>query len=763
MPVYPRHKLPDFRKGMVISMRKTFLWNQDWTFRKGDDTTAVAWEAVNLPHTWNAFDGQDGGGDYYQGQAQYRKILNVTKEHKSVFIRFGAVSKKAEIWCNQMFVGQHLGGFSAFTFELTPYLKEGENEILVKADNSNELPIYPRSADFTFFGGIYRDVELIVFDSDTHFDVSTYGTNGVFVTPHEDNLVEIDTYITGGCKLFAEIRDREGTVVAAKETMAESGKAHFTITVPKAHRWNGQEDAYLYQLKLRAGNDDEVETTFGFRSFSVTQEDGFFLNGRSYPLHGVSRHQDREDKGWAVTESDQLEDMEIIREMGANTIRLAHYQHAPFFYDLCDRYGMVVWAEIPFISVYDDRPEADENLRCQLRELIYQNYNHPSICFWGIANEIGIGGESKAQYDMLAELNTMAKEIDPIRLTAIANVGMTKPQSPLFHTADVATYNEYMGWYEGTADDHGEFCDDRHSQLQDVPLGISEYGADAVLSWHSETPKCKDYTEEYQALVHEKAEQAFSKRPYLWATWLWNMFDFAADSRDEGGCKGRNNKGLVTYDRKVKKQAFYYYKARWSKEPFVYVCGQRFTIRADEEIIIKVYSNLPKVSLSVNGNRVGTQEGNAVFCFPVHLIEGENEIVASGPDGIEDTLMIQKTDVLPKEYTLVVEKNLSSNVKQWFADISSDVVKEIVVNGGYLSVYDPLEEVYQYPEGYAAVQEIIRTPLAVDHKAMADRMATGGAMSFHSIWNHINRLLPDEAYYLLNDRLNKIKKENSNL
>jgi beta-galactosidase len=739
-------------------MRTELLWNQEWTFYKGEDIVNAVWEAVTLPHTWNAYDGQDGGGDYYQGSACYSKVFHMDKKQKTVYIRVGAANKKAEVWCNKEFVGEHLGGFSAFCFELTPYLKIGDNKILIKVNNSNELSIYPYSADFTFFGGIYRDVKLITFDNETHFDVTTYGVDAVFVTSHVSGQVEIKAKVTTTTVVNATIYDAQDREVVSCHKTSDSTQVYFNMSVQSPHIWNGLDNPYLYKVKLTIDGCDEVCVSFGFRSYEVTKENGFFLNGKSYPLHGVCRHQDREDKGWAISKEDQIEDMDIIREIGANTIRLAHYQHSSFFYDLCDKAGMVVWAEIPFISMYKNRPEADENLRVQLRELIYQNYNHTCICFWGIANEIGICGESKKQYDILLELNRMAKELDPQRLTAIANVGMTKPESPLFHTTDVATYNEYMGWYEGTADDHGTFCDEKHKELSDVPLGISEYGADAVLSWHSETPKCKDYTEEYQAIVHEKAEQAFAHRPYLWATWLWNMFDFAADARDEGGCKGRNNKGLVTYDRKVKKQAFFYYKAKWGKEPFVYICGKRFTVRANEEIIIKVYSNLKNVTLFVNGEEVGTKEGEVVFEFPVHLCEGINEIKAVSSDGSIDTLTLTKADKLPKEYTLVVEKAMSANVAQWFANMQTEAVKEIVVKEGYLSVYDPLEEVYKYPDGYAAVLEIIRTPLSVDQPAMAERMATGGAMSFHSIWNHINKMLPDEAYYILNDRLNKIKR-----
>lgn len=735
-------------------MRRIVCWNSDWSFRKEG---VPDWEAVSLPHTWNALDGQDGGGDYYQGIGWYRKTFTMKPDGTQVYIRFGAVSKMATVICNGQTVGEHRGGFSAFTFDLTPHLQDGENEILVRADNSLDLPIYPRSADFTFFGGIYRDVQLICFDTNVHFDVATFGTDALFVTPDAQGQVSISVYAPSGEAVALSLLDGLGNVVDSGKTISIDGKAQICLTVEHPMLWDGVEAPNLYTCMASIA-DDCISTSFGFRSFSVNPCEGFFLNGRSYPLHGVCRHQDRENLGWALTEKEHTEDMTLIREIGANTVRLAHYQQAPFFYDLCDQNGIVVWAEIPFISVYDDRREADDNLLTQLRELIMQNYNHPAICFWGIANELGIGGESDNMIHMLEELHCFAKELDGSRLTTIANVGMTMPESEQFHITDVASYNEYMGWYEGTPDDHGAFCDERHARMPEIPLAISEYGADSVLSWHSAEPKCKDYTEEYQAIVHEKAYTDFEKRPYLWATWLWNMFDFAADARDEGGCKGRNNKGIVTFDRKIKKQAFYFYKAKWSKDPFVYICGKRFIKRPEEQIEIKVYSNAAEVTLMVNGQKVGTQTGNAIFCFKnVSLTDEGNLITVFADNGVSDSLAIEKVSEMPREYTYVVQKDVSSNVAQWFA-AQTVAVKELVIREGFLSVKDPLELVYQYPEGKQAVKEVIQEPLRIDHPEMATRMDTGGAMSFASIWNHINKLLPDEAIYILNERLNKIPK-----
>lgn len=756
-------------------MRTRINWNDNWRFCKGELDENPDFEVVKLPHTWNAFDGQDGGNDYYQGVAWYQKSFPFNGEWKDVYVRFGAVSKMAEIWCNGNYVGKHCGGFSAFTFRLTPFLREGTNEILVKANNSNELPIYPQQADFTFFGGIYREVELLCFEQEEHFDVTTYGTDPIFIKPETDGNVSVNAYAIGGKCALIQIFDMDGTCVAESEKVScdtialKEEKLELVAKVENPHLWNGTKDAYLYEIKVSLLNEedellDQMSSKFGFRYFSVTADKGFFLNGASYPLRGVCRHQDRENMGWAITEKEHYEDMSLIREIGANTIRLAHYQQASFFYDLCDQNGMVVWAEIPFISVHDARKEADENLISQMRELVLQNYNHPSICFWGIANEVGIGGESEQMYEILRKLNQLTKELDASRLTVIANVGMTKTSSPLFHITDVTSYNEYKGWYEGTKEDHGAFCDERHSEIPDVPLAISEYGAESVLSWHSEEPKLKDYSEEYQALVHEAAEASFEERSYIWATWLWNMFDFAADARDEGGCKGRNNKGLVTYDRKVKKQGFYFYKACWSNEPFIYLCGKRFKKHAADKITVKVYSNQKQVELIVNGRQVETLCGKTIFEFKdVTLQQGYNEVLVKTPEGFLDSTVLEKISKYPEEYVWKEEKNYSEAVTQWFANIkemASENVenRELVIKEGYLSVKDSMEEIYKYPEGYQAVQELIATPLAVENPAMAKRMASGGALNFHSIWGHISKLLPDEAYYLLNERLNKIKK-----
>lgn len=741
-------------------MRRIIDFNRNWNFSKGAPEEITAWEQVSLPHTWNALDGQDGGGDYYQGLGTYKKTIVKPEDAAKTYIRFGAASKKAEIYVNGEKLGEHSGGFSSFTLDLTGHLKDGENELMVVVNNSNQLPIYPRMADFTFFGGLYRGAELITFTSEDHFAVDIWGADGLFVTPGADGSVKVSVHTDSELPIKVELADAEGGVCANAQGTADGKELVLQMKTENPHLWDGLEDPYLYTVKAVLGDgEDEIAAKIGFRSYQVDAARGFFLNGRSYPLHGVTRHQCRENMGWAITEREHMEDIAIIREIGANTIRLGHYQHAQELLDLCDRHGLILWAEIPFITVYDNRREADENLRTQMKELICQNFNHPAICFWGLANELGIGGESEPMIAMLKELNAMVKEMDPSRLTTIANVGMTPTSSEQFRISDVTSYNEYMGWYEGTVDDHGPFCDERHNQIPEIPMAISEYGADCLTKWHSASPKCKDYTEEYQALVHEKAYLAFEKREYLWATWLWNMFDFAADGRDEGGCKGRNNKGLVTFDRKIRKQAFYFYKACWSKDPFVYITGKRFLKRHEETIEVKIYSNRKKVTLTVNGKELGTKEEDRIFIFEnVPLDRKFNEIIAVTEDGQMDTLIIEKVDQPVEEYIFKEEKLVSANVAQWFADFQS-TDKEPEIIEGYLSVDDTLEEIYRYPEGKKAILELIQKPMSLDQPGQAARLDNGGGLSVRSLWNHIGKYFPDGLLYMVNDRLNKIKKD----
>jgi beta-galactosidase len=547
------------------------------------------------------------------------------------------------------------------------------------------------------------------------------------------------------------------------------GLATVELTVPNPHRWQGVNDPYLYSAVVTLDDGeycafDTMTIRFGFREFSVDSEQGFFLNGISIPLRGVNRHQDRENMGAAITQKEHAEDVALILDLGANTVRLAHYQHAQPFYDLCDETGLVAWAEIPFISIFDPSPESHANTLSQMEELVLQNYNHVSICFWGIANELGMGGESEALMANLRELNELCHKLDPTRLTTIANVSMTKTSSEMCQITDVLGYNQYLGWYSGKINDWGPWLDQIHAELPGRALSLSEYGAESVLGWHSDTPRVYDYTEEYQALVHEGALKAISQRPYLWGTFVWNMFDFASAQRDEGGSKGRNNKGLVTFDRKIKKDAFFLYKAYLSSQPFIHITGRRYIQRPHEMITVKIYSNCPQVTLSVNGGLRITKTGDKVFLFEnVPLQMGKNTLVATAGTAVDVIELERVTEPNPAYVYIEPKVDISEGVKQWFADLIPQQ-DELQFPEGYCSIEDELGDLLIIPEAKAALDELLFKPLVLSQNAGAPRDFSGGLDQMKSLKVRMifrfmaSKHLPKEALVLLNERLNRVKK-----
>ena len=599
-------------------------------------------EAVSLPHTWNALDGQDGGADYWRGIGIYEIDLPNPTKGKKQYIEFQGANHVATVYCNGRELGTHKGGFSTFRFDLTPAMKAEGNVLTVVVTNAPS-DVYPQNADFTFYGGLYRDVNFIEVN-DAHFELLLDGTAGVFVTPHNVGKTRVDLFSVNadGCTIQVELKDAEGNVVGSATTEA-TDHAHVLIDVKDPHLWNGMEDPYCYtcEAKLYNGIDllklapvDAVTVTYGYRSFHVCPNTGFWLNGKNVPLHGVSRHQDRLDKGWAISKADHEEDCALIKELGANTIRLAHYQHDQYFYELCNRTGFILWAEIPFISQFIPTQEAYENTISQMTELVAQNYNHPAIFFWGISNEILIGADREDLRQNLRDLHELAKSMDPSRLTTMAQVSMTPMDSEHNYITEVVSYNHYFGWYGGDVEDNGPWLDKFHAMHPDKCLGVSEYGAENILKWHTAEPENHDYTEEYANHYHQEMLKTFAARPYLWATHQWNCFDFAADARNEGGIQGRNNKGLITYDRKIKKDAFYIYKAWWNEDPMVFVSGGRFMNRAPEERNVIVYTNCENVTLVVNGVEVETKAAvdHMITFENVALKDGANTVTAFSGD-----------------------------------------------------------------------------------------------------------------------------------
>lgn len=629
-------------------MRTIQKITKDWTFIYHDNTRTV----LDLPHTWNAVDGQDGGNDYWRGTCCYEKKFKKPEfdaEKELVYLQFHGVNASARVILNGKEVCTHDGGYSTFRRDVTGLL-EAENEMLVYVDNSVNTKVYPQKADFTFYGGIYRDVELLTV-SKAHFDLDYFGGTGMKVTPEvegKDAKILVETWNnTENGEVKVTLFDAERNIVA------EGNGEKTTLHVTDVHLWNGVNDPYLYSVHAQLWVDgelaDEIETSCGVRYFHFDPDRGFFLNGKPYNLHGVSRHQDFKGIGNAITKEHHDRDMELIREVGANTIRLAHYQHDQYFYDLCDRYGMIVWAEIPYIS--EHLADGNENTISQMKELIVQNYNHPCIVTWGLSNEITISGR-RYKKQMLKNhhvLQKMVKEMDPTRVTTLACYAVCPHWHPVAHISDIVGWNLYLGWYVP-----GFFLNDLWIGLWRLLypkrcLGFSEYGAEGMPNLHSAKPRRGDNTEEYQNKYHEYMLECFKRHPYMWGNYVWNMFDFAADARNQGGDPGMNHKGLVTFDRKLKKDCFYLYKAYWTEDPFVYLAGRRYEYRTEAVTEITVYSTCGEVSLYNNGKLVETKKGNRVFKFKMTM-EDENHLEVKAGN-CTDAAVIYKTDKPLPEYS----------------------------------------------------------------------------------------------------------------
>ena len=628
-------------------MRRIQKIMNDWTFIYHDGTKTV----LDLPHTWNAIDGQDGGNDYWRGTCSYEKTFakpEFDAETELVYLQFHGVNASAKVVLNGKEVCTHDGGYSTFRNDVTALL-EAENHLVVYVDNSVNDRVYPQKADFTFYGGIYRDVELLTV-SKAHFELDHFAGPGIKVTPEvkgKDADIRVETWKNAEGDVKVTLLDAEGNVVA------EGNGTDTTLKVADVHLWDGVADPYLYTVEAELTVDgkavDKVQTTCGVRYYKFDPDKGFFLNGRPYNLHGVSRHQDFKGIGNAITKEHHDKDMELIREIGANTIRLAHYQHDQYFYDLCDKYGMVVWAEIPYIS--EHLANGDANTESQMKELIIQNYNHPCIVMWGLSNEITISGRSKKK-QMLENhrrLQKMVKEMDPTRTTTLACYAVALHWEPSAHISDIVAWNLYLGWYVPCLRLNDLWISLWKLLYPKRCLGYSEYGAEGMPNLHAAKPRRGDNTEEYQNKYHEFMLECFKRHPYMWGNYVWNMFDFAADARNQGGEPGMNHKGLVTFDRKLKKDCFYLYKAYWTEAPFVYLAGRRYEYRTEAVTDITVYSTCKEVSLYNNGKLVETRSGEHVFKFKLPM-EAANHLEVKAGDCV-DSAVIYKTDKPRPEYS----------------------------------------------------------------------------------------------------------------
>jgi beta-galactosidase len=611
------------------------------------------WEMVSVPHCWGAEEAQRGK-PFYRGPGWYRKTLDLTSVEKGqrYFLRFEAASLTAEVYVNGKLAGRHRGGFGAFCFEITRELNlTNANLVAVCVDNSKAEDVAPLDGDFSVYGGLYRPVHLLVTPAQC-ICLTDHGSPGVAwsqtsVTP-DQAILDVAAQISNGSTtrtnltLAVYMMTAEGSVAAAATnliTLAPRDTAPylFHLALAEPHLWNGRNDPYCYRaiVELRAGGEvlDRVEEPLGLRFFSVDPDRGFFLNGRPYHLHGVDLHQDHMNVGWKFSEKDLDEDISLLKELGATVVRCAHYQHSDYFYSLCDRAGIMVWAEIPQVNIIRDTPEFENTSRNQLLDLIRQNVNHPSIFAWSLGNEIG--GKSDDPHRELQDLSAIAHGEDPTRPTIEATMTESRPQ--MNKITDLLGWNIYPGWYSGAKEDYGASLDARRRSSRLGGFCVSEYGAGANPAQHEENPRHPKpngqwHPEEWQAEVHEAAWAAMKQRPFVWGTFAWCMFDFTVNTRHEGGVEGMNDKGLVTRDRKTKKDAFYFYKANWSDEPVLYITSRRLVERTNAVTDIKLYSNAKAPELFVNGISQGQRNDgtNGIFLWKaISLRPGENKISAT--------------------------------------------------------------------------------------------------------------------------------------
>ena len=723
-------------------MRNTILFNDNWTFIKEGQA-----ESVTLPHTWNAKDGTDGKNDYYRGTCEYKKTFARPETAGETWLEFRGAAMTAEVFLNGQKLARHKGGYSTFRVNLTDALRE-ENELTVTVDNGANRRVYPQKADFTFYGGLYRDVYLITVPKE-HFQLDYFGGNGIKVTPVlSDDL----SHATVTVETWHNADAVEITINGETKTVKDT--AVFEIEKPRL--WNGKKDPFLYIATAKLPGGDEVSVDFGIRKIAFDAQKGFLLNNEILRLCGAARHQDREGLGSALTKKEHEEDIALLLEMGANSVRLAHYQHDQYFYDLCDRAGLIVWAEIPYIT--EHMAEGRENTVSQMTELVVQNYNHPSIVCWGLSNEItATTGVTEDLVENHRILNDLCHKLDATRPTTMAHVFMLSPDDPFVLLPDIRSYNLYYGWYVGDLEQNDQWFDDWHEKHPDAVMGLSEYGADANPRYQSAKPEKGDWTEGYQALYHEHMLKMWAERPYIWAMHCWNGFDFGADGRDEGGKPGQNQKGLVTFDRKTKKDAFYIYKAYLSDEPFVHLCGKRYAERAEDMTEIKVYSNLPEVTLTVNGKSLETKTGDKVFSFRVP-ISGEHVIDAEAGDQ-KDSMTIRKVEKANPDYV-----KPGTQVTNWF-DREDEIVRE-----GYFSIKDSMGAVKAHEEANAVLNELLaplqakiieaygdvakNVQLPPEVQAMMDKMSVEASLK------QMGKLVTPEFVHKLNNALNQVKKEN---
>lgn len=647
----------------TLAQRENILINQDWNFRFSHQVDKNSSRRVDLPHTWNAQDALSGKPDYKRGIGNYDKKLFIRSEWKGkrLFLRFEGANCVSNVFINGKQIGEHRGGYGAFIFEITDKVNYGKNNtVLVRVNNGEQLDVMPLVGDFNFYGGIYRDVHLLVTE-DICISPLDYASPGVYL--FQQHVGEKQAAVLARINLSngtehprqatLRLQVKEGDkvvyqadkkVTVAPHTSIQPEEMSFTLLNPRL--WNGREDPFMYQTVITLVKDgkeiDKVEQPLGLRYYATDADRGFFLNGKHLPLHGVCRHQEWAEVGNALRPMHHEEDTRLMLEMGVNAIRLAHYPQATYMYDLMDRNGIVTWAEIPFVGPggyadkgFVDQPSFRENGKEQLKEMIRQHFNHPSICFWGLFNELKENGDNPLEY--IKELNVLAHQEDPTRPTTSAS---NQGGAINFITDNIA-WNRYDGWYGATPATLASWLDKTHQAHPEIKIAISEYGAGASI-YHQQdslvqtSPGSWWHPENWQTEYHIQNWKIISERPYVWGSFVWNMFDFGAAHRTEGDRPGINDKGLVTHDRKVKKDAFYFYKANWNPEPMVYIAGRRSVNRVKPVTEVQIFSNCAEVTLKVNGQIIKKMQPDGVkVCIfkDIRLKKGENNIEVSAKNG----------------------------------------------------------------------------------------------------------------------------------
>lgn len=741
---------------------------KDWRFRKENGT----WEDVTIPHTWNGKDGQDGTG-MWRGKGIYEKEILFSEEEleKVLYLEIGAASLISSVYINQHNVYKNTCPYAMYRIPIKEYIKSGKNLFTIEVDNSHNEEVYPHMADFSFYGGLYREVSIIEAEK-IHFDYLDGSRDGVYLSAEQidekiwklnikGNILNetAESNVTVGCSLT----DGTSTICNSKKEIFVQEKNDFSmdILVKSPHLWNGVQDPYLYQVLVMIEADGKVldkrSIPFGFRKIQITAEGGCFLNGEHLKIRGVARHQDFSELGYAVTKQEMNLDMDLIQELGANSVRLSHYQHDDYFYRLCDEKGILVWAEVPFISTPPTNEKAFENIKEQMERLVKQCYNHCSIYCWGVQNELSVTGENEALYGYVKEMEQYVKKLDSTRYTAEANIYSVANTSRLNQLTDLVGYNLYYGWYYETIPDLQMRLDSFHKECPNIPLLVTEYGVDTNPSYHAYEPKVKDYSEEYQLAFCHNAIKAFEEREFVIGSYVWNLADFGSENRDEGGRKGQNMKGLVTMDRMLKKDAFYLYKAYWSKEPFVKLSGSRFVNRHQEENKIMILSNLSVLQLFVNGIFIeDKKEAKPITEFQVRLCElGENEILIKGFDEngkmYEDKMILNRV-MEPDSSYIAEKKDNRAVVTNWFEKFDLSDTSEVVIDENSYSTRDTIGVLLENEKTKSILVKYMEFLMTDARFLRAKNMTVDALFGLGGL------ALPKELALVLNRELNQIKK-----